>query len=96
MYLFQSEFVEVADFESKGFRELFALERSAEDLDSCNSLMMLCIHNPQLLDRNLWFVPKLLGLVWKKNTDGKNSLTIYNQKYEGKQSIGYQMLLQAQ
>ena len=48
------------EFDSHAFRTLFNEEYNIRDEDNLTALMALCSRNANLLERDLWFIPKLL------------------------------------
>ena len=48
------------EFNSYEFKTLFNEEYNIQDEDNLTALMALCSHNAILLERDLWFIPKLL------------------------------------
>ena len=58
--IFSSAMVDEMDFECPVFRKLFAIEKDLKTNFEQTALIRLCWSNPQLLDRELWFLPELL------------------------------------
>ena len=74
MRLFESKYIENTRFDCSGFRELFAKELKLTDNDGWTPLMKITRHNPQSLNKSLWFIEELLTLVGARGSRGETAL----------------------
>ena len=77
MRLFESKYLTEAVFETEAFKYLFENTINMYSLNGWSVLMVICEENRNLLDKNLWFLPKLFELTFKCDNNKNTALNMY-------------------
>ena len=93
--LFWSNHLTKINFNAEWFKYLFYKEKNIFGNAGWTPLMSICNRNSQILNNNLWFIPKLLEQIGKKVEDGRTALDIYFYSTKDTSNSGFNKLSEA-